>query len=181
MFGSNQSLPDSLSLQLLTRLHLPQAATSRPLLPQLPFSSRSPILLTASSCDDTVCEPVLLIIYSQKRLPVTYSCIFFLFPSVVPTPIYPQTLTPCSGSILGMACSEHCGVLRTAWSNVDVAWVSPVRGLHPELLSDVSRSAQRFSAFNLRILAYTVHFLCVATHERGPGGMTQITAVEAWD
>lgn len=64
---------------------------------------------------------------------------------------------------------------------MDEAWVSPVVGLRPELLSDVSRSAQRFSAFNLRILAYIVDFLCVATDERGPGGMKQITAVEAWD
>lgn len=51
----------------------------------------------------------------------------------------------------------------------------------PELLSDVSLSAQRFSAFNLRILQYTVYFLFVAADERGPGGMKQITGVEDWD
>lgn len=80
-----------------------------------------------------------------------------------------------------MACSEHCGVLRTAWSNVDEAWGSPVGGLRPELLSDVSLSAQRFSAFNLQVLQYAVHFLFVATDERGPGGMKQTTGVEDWD
>lgn len=72
-----------------------------------------------------------------------------------------------------MAYSEHCGVLRTAWSNVDEAWGSPVggEGLRPELLSDVSLSAQRFSAFNSQVLQYAVHFLFVATDERGPGGI----------
>lgn len=88
---------------------------------------------------------------------------------------------PCSGLILGMACSEHCGVLRTAWSNVDVAWGSPVVGLCPELLSDVSLSTQRFSAFNLRIQQYTVNSLCVATDERGAGGMKHYTGMEDWD
>ena len=64
---------------------------------------------------------------------------------------------------------------------MDEAWGSPVGGLRPELLSDVSLSAQRFSAFNLQILQYTVHFLFVAADERGPGGMKQITGVEDWE
>lgn len=65
---------------------------------------------------------------------------------------------------------------------MDEAWGGPVGGsIRPELLSDVSLSAQRFSAFNSQILQYTVHFLCVATDERGPGGMKQITGVEDWD
>lgn len=74
-----------------------------------------------------------------------------------------------------MADSEHCGVLITAWSNVDKAWGSPVGRLRHELLSDVSLSAKRFSAFNLCILQYTVHFLFVVTDERGTGGMEQET------
>lgn len=164
MFGSNQSLPDTLSLQLLTRLYFPQAATSHPLLPRLPFSPRSPIFTWWSlwTC--------FVFIYSLKRFTIASSGFFSFchsfncFLRVMPTPIYPQTLhltpalTPCSGSILGMACSEHCGVLRTAWSNVDEAWGSPVGFLCPELLSDVSLSAQRFSAFNLQELQYAVHF-----------------------
>lgn len=71
-----------------------------------------------------------------------------------------------------MACSEHCGVLRTAWSNVDEAWGIPVVGLRPELLSDVSLSAQRFSAFNLRVLQHAVHFLFVATEGDRCRGLT---------
>lgn len=103
----------------------------------------------------------------------------------MPTPIYPQTLhlglalTPCSGSILGMACSEHCGVLRSAWSNVDEAWGSPVRGLCPELLSDVSLSAQWFSACKYKSMLFI--FLFVATNERGPGGIGQVAEMEDWD
>lgn len=114
-------------------------------------------------------------------LPHSFNC----FLRVMPAPIYPWTLPltprsdpPAQDWSWEMACSEHCGVLRTAWSNVDEAWGSPVGGRRPELLSDVSLSAQRFSAFNLRILQYTVYFLFVATNERGPGGMKQITGVE---
>lgn len=69
-----------------------------------------------------------------NRLTKTYSGLFYFHPHsfncflhVMPTLIYHQTLpltpalTPYSGFILEMACSEHCGVLRTAWSNVDEA------------------------------------------------------------
>lgn len=47
MFGSNQSLPDTLSLQLLTFSNLPQAAACHHLLPQLPspHTHRLPIPL----------------------------------------------------------------------------------------------------------------------------------------
>lgn len=85
-------------------------------------------------------------------VPHSFNC----FLHVMPAPIYPQKLPPysrsdppCSGSILGMACSEHCGVLRTAWSNVDEAWGSQSGVNTLNSLSDVSLSAKRFSAFNL--------------------------------
>lgn len=62
---------------------------------------------------------------------------------------------------------------------------SPLRGveggLHPEHLSDVSLSAQRFSAFNLRVQQYAVHFLFVAAGERGPGGIRPTTGMEDWE
>lgn len=45
-------------------------------------------------------------------LALLYSLTLHLIPAVAPS----------SGLTLGMACSEHCGVLKTAWSNVDVAW-----------------------------------------------------------
>ncbi len=174
MFGNNQSLSDTLSLQLLTCLYMPQAATSRPLPPHYLFPPR---FIYPTDCLFTwwwslwTCS---VFIYSLKRFTMAYSsilfCIYFFphsfncFLRVRPTLIYPQTLdlgpalTPYSGSVLGMACSEHCGVLRTAWSNVDEARGRPVGGLRPELLSDVSLSAQQFSTFNLQVQKYTVCF-----------------------
>ena len=99
MFGSNQSLPDTLSLQLLTCLYLPpQAATSHSLLPQLPFYPQSPIPPTASSRDDEVCE-IIFFIYSLKRFTITY--FFFFCPHsfncflrVMPSPIDPPDTAP---------------------------------------------------------------------------------------
>lgn len=71
------------------------------------------------------------------------------------------------------------------WEQHGVMWTRPREahsgGLRREPLSDVSLSAKRFSAFNLWVLQYTVHFLFVATDERGPGGIRQITGAEDWD
>lgn len=53
----------------------PQAATSRPLLPQLPFSARSPILLTFMWRWSLWTSSVF--IYSLKRFTITYSGFFF--------------------------------------------------------------------------------------------------------
>lgn len=126
----------TLSLQLLTCLYLPQAATSHLPLPKLPFPPPSPIPPTASSCVDEVCGLYRLFF---KRFTIAFSGIFFFsfLPHsfnrillVMPIPIFLQTLhltlaqTPCRP-----CCSEHCGVLRTAWSNVDEARGSPLRGV----------------------------------------------------
>lgn len=71
------------------------------------------------------------------------------------------------------------------WEQHGVMWIRPGEA-QPGVdtlnsLSDVTLSAKRFSAFNLWIIQYAVHFLFVATDERGPGGMRQITGVEDWD
>lgn len=95
MFGSNQSLPDTLSLQLLTCLYLPQAATSRPLLPQLPFS---PMVTHPTDCH-VMTKFVNLICFSLFSKETHYSILFSFFPHsfncflhVMPAPICPQKL-----------------------------------------------------------------------------------------
>lgn len=132
MFGSNQPLPNTLSLQLHTCFSLPQAATCQSLLPRLPF-------------------------FPWSRIPLRTFCFlphsFNFFLRVIPTLLYPQAvyppiLAPCSGSTLRIACSEHCGMLWTAWSNVDEAQGSSEGAQSSKLLSDVSQSAQRFCAFD---------------------------------
>lgn len=64
----------TLSLQLLTCLYLPQAATSHLPFPKLPFPPPSPIPPTASSCADEVCRLYWLFF---KRFTIAFSAIFF--------------------------------------------------------------------------------------------------------
>lgn len=115
MFGSNQSLPDTLSLQPLTFSYLPRAATCHHLLPQLPSPYRHPSPIPPTNAA-----------FSQWSL--TYFSTCFFPPRVMLALLYSLILhlipaaAPHSGLPLGMACSEHCGVLKTAWSNVDEAW-----------------------------------------------------------
>lgn len=105
-------------------------------------------------------------IYSQKRFTLTYSCIFSFLPHsfncflrvIMPTLIYPQTLplTPALTPLLRT--DPGNGLLWTLWCAEEqhgVMWTRPGEAqlggsILPELLSDVSLSAQRFSAFNLR-------------------------------
>ena len=137
MFGSNQSLPDTLSLQLLTCLYLPPK-------PPRAILSSSPTAFFPTVTHPTDCLFTgwwslwtHFFIYSLKRFTIT--CFFFFFltaltafcvscPPLFTRQTLPLTpaLTPDAGAGRGTACSEHCGVLRTAWSNVDEAWGSPV-------------------------------------------------------
>lgn len=126
MFGSNQSLPSTLSLQILTCLYLPHAARSHLLLPKPPFfvTMKFVNMLCFHSFSEEIHYNILIFF-------LLHSFKWFLLD--IPITIYPQTLTlsstltPCPGSVLGVACSEHCGMLlRTAWSNVDEAWGNPV-------------------------------------------------------
>lgn len=121
----------TLSLQLLTCLYLPQAI--------LPFSN---CLFPRRHPSHQLPLPVLMkfvdFICSLLRDSLSHSLAFFSFLShsfnpillVMSIPIFPQTLhltlaqTPCRP-----CCSEHCGVLGTAWSNVDEARGSPLRGV----------------------------------------------------
>lgn len=152
MFGSNQSLPDILSLQLLTCLYLP---------PKLPQAILSPPTAFSPHSHQSSQGQVMIKSVDMARIPFfrTHSVNFISFDTLIP--IYRQTLhlipslAPCSGSTLRVACSEHCGVLKTAWSNVNEAW-----GFVPYyffFFSDVSWSAQRFSAFISWVLKNTVH------------------------
>lgn len=86
----------------------------------------------------TVTHPTDNCLFSQWR----FICFFLLhsfiiFPRVILALLYPVTLylipavAPHSGLTLGTACSEHCGVLRTAWSNVDEAWEAQSGGSMP--------------------------------------------------
>lgn len=144
MFGSNQPLPETLSLQLLTCLYLPPKLPGATLTkPQMPFFTHS---------HDKVYGLVLLFV----PLTALTSChVSYMHLTLA--------LTPCSGLTLGLARSEHCGVLSTAWSNVDEAWGRSVGCFSPRQLSDVCWSAQRFSTFNLQVLTFTL-CSCVCSH-----------------
>lgn len=135
MFGSNQPLPNTLSLQL----HIPAS-----LYPKLPLA----ILSSPNCLFPMVTHPTDNFVFFSF-LPHSFNFFLRVIPTLLyPQAVYPSALAPCSGSTLRIACSEHCGVLWTAWSNVDEARGSSVGGRSPELLSDVSQSAQRFSAFD---------------------------------
>lgn len=130
--------------------------------------------------------------YFFKRFMITYFAMSFFshsfncFLHVMPTPICPRTLPlvwgqcPHSGSILGMACSEHCGVLRTAWSNVDEAWGSQSGGSTPWTLARCLSKVQNGSVLLTCEYYSMLSIMFVATDERGPGGMRQITGMEDW-
>lgn len=164
---------------MLTCLYLPHAARSHLLLPKPPFF--------------VTMKFVNMLCFHSFSEEIHYNILFFFFLHSfkwflldIPITVYPQTLTltPCPGSVLGVARSEHCGMLlRAAWS----MWMRPGetqlgRGAMPWTLVRCFLSAKRFSAFNLWIIHYVVHFLFVATNERGPGGMRLITGtLEDWD
>lgn len=153
MFGSNQSLPSTLSLQMLLYLYWTLAATSH-LLPKPLFlpcypSMWLPIHVTKMFVD-LFCVNFFFLKEIHYSMLWRFDFLFFYhsfncFMLCRPTSIYPQAVTPTPalipypGYVLVMACSEHCGVLRTAWSNVDKAWGGTIGGLHPETSSDVSQ------------------------------------------
>lgn len=183
MFGSNQSLPDTLSLQLLTCLYLPPSCHKPPSPPSTAFfPQQSLIPLTASSCDD-------VFIYPLKRLHTPAFFLFFLIaltafachaqphlPSDTPRSDPPAQDQSWERPALNIVvCYKQHGVMWTRPGEAQ-SGVYALNSCQMSLLS-----AQRFSAFNLQILQYTVHFLFVAADERGPGGMKQITGVEDWE
>ena len=156
MFGSNQSLPDTLSLQLLTCLYLPKVATSQLLLPQQPFlPSWSPIPPIASSSDDEVFCFHLVLKEIQHAL-FYFSLSFNCFLRLMPPHIYPQTL-PQTPALTPPAQDQSwewpAQNIVVCWEQHGVMWMRPGEAQSgvdaPELLSDVSLSAKRFSAFNL--------------------------------
>lgn len=122
MFGSNQPLSETSSLQILACLYLPPSC-------QEPSSPTPNAFFSPQSLwSPTTCSPFLPPFIALNSFDLSYLYLTL-------------ALAPCSGFTLGVACSEHCGVLSTAWSNVAEAWGRLVGGFFPWQLSDVCSSA----------------------------------------
>lgn len=111
-------------------------STTYPKLPlAISFSPNCLLPTDTHPTDKCRFQSVELILFFFKFSVLFFFCVlthlFFLTLHLIPT------AAPRSGLTLGMACSEHCGVLRTAWSNVDEAWEAQLWVHAPELFSDV--------------------------------------------